>query len=307
VRTSRAVLTASAVLGAALVLVSCSGDGSVEPPEAGASRTPAASPSSSVSPSRTATPSRTAALPSITASVPSPTRSARPTEPAASATPVPSASEPAPAPSQPPPQEPEPSSPRPEPSRTEPGSQSPEQSPSAESGSTPQATDAEALPGGAAADDDAPAGESDASSVWWWLLAALALALAVGVPLLRRTRRRHDWADGLSAAESEVGWMARELMPGLADSGSLEASAGAWAISLERVDALETALAELERTAYDDAGRLRARFLLDAVRRARSRVDDGLRGGDRQAFTTALFDVVADLEAAAGAAAPTSP
>jgi hypothetical protein len=101
--------------------------------------------------------------------------------------------------------------------------------------------------------------------------------------------------------------MARELMPGLADSGSLEASAGAWAISLERVDALETALAELEGTAYDDAGRLRARFLLDAVRRARSRVDDGLRGGDRQAFTTALFDVVADLEAAAGAAAPTSP
>jgi hypothetical protein len=131
--------------------------------------------------------------------------------------------------------------------------------------------------------------------------------VVVGVLLLRRARRRNDWARALSAAEAEVGWMAHELMPGLADRGSLEASSGAWAISLERVDALESALADLEATAYDDAGRLRARFLLDAVRRARGRVDDGLRGGDRQAFTTALFDVVADLEAAAGAAAPTTP
>jgi hypothetical protein len=101
--------------------------------------------------------------------------------------------------------------------------------------------------------------------------------------------------------------MAHELVPGLADAGSIEASAGAWAISSKRVDALESALADLEATAYDDAGRLRVRFLLDAVRRARSRVEDGLRGGDRQAFTTALFDVVADLEAAAGAAAPPAP
>jgi hypothetical protein len=123
--------------------------------------------------------------------------------------------------------------------------------------------------------------------------------------LYRRSRRRHAWAGDLAAAETEIGWLARELLPGLARSGSIEAASGAWAISRNRVHALEASLAEVQASAHDDVGGLRARFLLDAVRRTGTRVDTGLRGKDAQAFATMLLDTVSELETATGAASTT--
>jgi hypothetical protein len=151
--------------------------------------------------------------------------------------------------------------------------------------------------------DDPPSSEAETVAGWWWLLAAFVVAVAAGAMLYRRSRRRHAWAGDLGAAEAEVGWLARDLLPGLARSGSIEAASGAWAISRDRVNALEASLTELQTSAYDDVGELRARFLLDAVRRTGTRVDTGLRGGDDRAFATTLLEAVAELETATGAAA----
>jgi hypothetical protein len=152
-------------------------------------------------------------------------------------------------------------------------------------------------------DDD---GVDDGVARPWWLLAAVVVAVAAGALLYRRARHRQAWARDLTAAEAEVGWLARELLPGLAGSRSIEAAAGAWAISRDRVIALDSSLTRLETAAYDDIGELRARFLLDAVRRTVARVDAGVRGGDDQAFVATLLDAVADLESATGAASAKS-
>ena len=53
------------------------------------------------------------------------------------------------------------------------------------------------------------------SWVWWLLLALLIAALAIGIPLLLRSRRRAAWLAQLSAAEAEAIWFARELIPEL--------------------------------------------------------------------------------------------
>ena len=64
--------------------------------------------------------------------------------------------------------------------------------------------------------DEPAEGDADEDSegvpAWvWWLLAALAVALAVGIPLLVRSRRSKAWrASDLAAAEQEVVW----LVPG---------------------------------------------------------------------------------------------
>jgi hypothetical protein len=153
--------------------------------------------------------------------------------------------------------------------------------------------------------EDAQSTDDDpATTWWWWLLAALAVALVAGVLVHRRRRHRHAWDARLVEAEAEVTWLSQELLPALARSGSLEAAGGAWSVSRDRVSALERLLDELETTSYDDVGRLRARVLLDAVRRADRRVDSLVRGGHEGELVTTLVDVVADLETAAGATAP---
>jgi hypothetical protein len=152
-------------------------------------------------------------------------------------------------------------------------------------------------------DGDTQPDDAEAGSPWWWVLAALVVVAAATVLIHRRTRRR-AWTSRLTAAEAEVAWLTHELLPGLADAGSIEASAGAWSISVERVRGLESSLSDLEGTAYGETGRLRARFLLDAVGRARTRVEQGLRGEGGGPFAATLLEVVADLESTMGAAAP---
>ena len=293
------------VVLAVLALLSCGEGGSGEQPEAGASRSVTATPTRTPTlPSVTATlPSVTAGLPSVTASLPSPTRSGQaPTGPAE-------------------PTEPEASSTRPAPSSSVPASEPPDRTPSAPGPtSEPEVTGASQPAGAAAAeiegaqagetqdsdtqDSDTQSGDAEAWSPWWWVLAALVVAAAA--VLVHRRSRRRTWSSRLSAAEAEIGWLTHELLPGLADAGSIEASSGAWAISVARVRGLESSLSDLEEAADDDAGRLRAHLLLDAVGRARTTVEQGLRGEGEDPFLATLLDVVADLESATGAASPAS-
>ena len=73
------------------------------------------------------------------------------------------------------------------------------------------------------------------------LLAAVIVAVAVAVPLLLRARRRRAWREDLEAAEDEVGWLARVLVPELQQAESLDQAAGGWTVGSSQVSALEDA------------------------------------------------------------------
>ena len=133
--------------------------------------------------------------------------------------------------------------------------------------STPSAT-AEASPTTPPEDADEETAE-DADGVpagVWWLLAALVAGLAIGVPLVLRSRRRQAWQSDFATSQAEATWLTRELLPELRRAGSREQVAGGWAVSSARVGALEDDLTALEATAPDDPDRARARALRDAVR-----------------------------------------
>ena len=72
----------------------------------------------------------------------------------------------------------------------------------------------------------AEAQTSGAPSWLWWLLGALAVGAIIAVPLLSR-RRRQAWEAELAAAEDEVIWLARDLVPQLRLASSPIRSAGA--------------------------------------------------------------------------------
>jgi hypothetical protein len=143
---------------------------------------------------------------------------------------------------------------------------------------------------------------AESPSWLWWLLGTIVVAVAVSVPLLLRARRRKLWHDHLAAAEREIAWLARSLVPVLRRAASPDEAVGAWTVEASRVSALEDRLTELAATARDDAGRSRALELRDAVRSA----DRQLNGvvGARQ-FNTLAYDVdtvAAELEVALAAA-----
>ena len=156
---------------------------------------------------------------------------------------------------------------------------------------TPSLTPSPPAPGSAA--------DTSAATGWlWWLLAAVIVAVAVAVPLLLRARRRRAWREDLAAAEDEVGWFARVLVPELQGAESLDQAAGGWTVGSSQVAALEDRLTALEATAPDDAGRTRARTLRDAVRTARSRLHGLLTAGQVDALQRDLDAVAAELERA---------
>ena len=136
----------------------------------------------------------------------------------------------------------------------------------------------------------------------WWLLAALALATVIAVPLLVSARRRRAWWAGLTAAENEVAWFARVLIPELQQAGSVERVAGGWAVGSSRVSAVEDRLTALEASAPDDAGRTWARTLRDAVQTAREHVQELTGSGAGDSQLRDLDAVAAELEAALRAA-----
>ena len=132
----------------------------------------------------------------------------------------------------------------------------------------------------------------------WWLLAALVAGLAIGVPLVLRSRRRKTWQSDFATAKAEAAWLTRELLPELRRAGSREQLAGGWAVSSARVGALEDDLTALDATAPDDPDRARARALRDAVRAARVRVEALVVPGSVESTSAVLDGVINDLELA---------
>jgi hypothetical protein len=141
-----------------------------------------------------------------------------------------------------------------------------------------------------------------APSWLWWLLGALAVAAAVAVPLLLR-RRRQAWEAELAAAEDEVIWLARDLVPQLRIASSADQVRGGWAVSADRVATAEDRLTALEATARREQDRTRARALRDVVRASRDRIQ-GVAIGAVADPSVELGRVAADLEAALAAVSP---
>jgi hypothetical protein len=145
-------------------------------------------------------------------------------------------------------------------------------------------------------------GESDDESVpaWvWWLLAGVLVAAGVLTwVLVARGRKRRAWQEQLGAAEADVAWLARELLPQLRDSGSLDRVAGGWQVALPRVAAAEDQLTVLESSAPDEVGGARARAMRDAVRQARARIEQVTSHPLQGPWVLQLDESIAQLEAA---------
>jgi hypothetical protein len=108
----------------------------------------------------------------------------------------------------------------------------------------------------------------------------------------------------LAAAEEEVAWFARVLIPELRQAGSADQVAGGWAVGSSRVSTVEDRMTALEASAPDDAGRTRARTLRDAVRASRARMQELVGSRDTGTLPGDLEAVAAELEASLGVANP---
>ena len=179
------------------------------------------------------------------------------------------------------------------------GQQSPE--PEADAGGQ-QSPEPEAAP------QEATPDEAAGTPAWvWWLLAAIVLAAAVGtIAAVVHARRKHRWREELAATEGDVGWFARELLPDLRRSTSLDQVVGGWHVGSARVEAAEDRLTALEDSAPTDEDRTRARTLRDAVRLARQRLDSLALVAPHDSWAADLDAMVADLEVALGPPAPPS-
>jgi len=102
----------------------------------------------------------------------------------------------------------------------------------------------------------------------------------------------------LVAAEREIAWLARSLIPELRRVASPDQAAGAWIVESSRVSALEDRLTGLEATARDDTGRARARNLRDAVRTASSQLNILINDGQFDTLPRDLDAVAGELETA---------
>jgi hypothetical protein len=139
-------------------------------------------------------------------------------------------------------------------------------------------------------------GTSD-SKDWWWLviLVVLVVGVLVSVLLVRRSRRRRAWEARLTAAEAEVGWFARDLIPQLRSSASPAGVSGGWAVASSRVTALDDQLTQLVSTAPGEGDRSRASALRGAVREARDRVVAVVSAGESSQWSLDLDDAQAPL------------
>ena len=80
-------------------------------------------------------------------------------------------------------------------------------------------------------------------------------------------------ADSRTDQTAEVEWFARELIPQLRRSGSIDRAAGGWQVALPRVAAAEDQLTALESSAPDQQDAASARQLREAVRSARAKME----------------------------------
>ncbi|HEY0815187.1 MAG TPA: hypothetical protein VGE11_18105 [Pseudonocardia sp.] len=141
-----------------------------------------------------------------------------------------------------------------------------------------------------------PTAPADSTSWLWLFIPVILVAVAVVIPLLLRARRRRTWQENLAAAEGEIAWMARLLIPQLRRAESPEQAAGGWSVGSSRVAALEDRLTRLEDTARDDASRSRARTLRDGVRTADSRLRLLITAEQFDTLPWDLDTVAAELE-----------
>ena len=256
-------------------------------------------------PAPTTSPTRTASTPTRSpdrTQAPSPTPTPTPTEsPSASRTPGPTRTA-----------APEPTSAAPSPTaatstRTVTVEPTPTPTPTTAAPSpTEAASSAEAAPESSTTASDEASGDSGIPPWLWWLLAALAISAAVLIPLLLARSRRADWQQRLAAARAEVGWLARDLLPQLRATGSLEGVSGGWQIALPRVAAAEDELTVLESSAKSEEDAVSARVLRDAVRASQERIGALLAGGAEASWALDLDDVVVTLESALAARTPTA-
>jgi hypothetical protein len=160
---------------------------------------------------------------------------------------------------------------------------------------TPSAS--ESAPGEDEASDEVDSEDDSVPSWLWWLLAAVVVGVGVLTWfLVARSRRRRAWQEQLTAAEAEVAWLARELLPHLRGTGSVEQVAGGWGVALPRVAAAEDQLTVLESTAPDEPARAKAADLRDAVREARARVEAATRRGAQEMWALDLDEAIGRLE-----------
>ena len=98
-------------------------------------------------------------------------------------------------------------------------------------------------------------------------------------------------------------WFARELIPQLRGSGSIDRVAGGWQVAVPRVAAAEDQLTVLESSTRSQEDAASARQLRDAVRSAREKMESLSGPGSHEEWALDLDDVEALLVAVLG---PTS-
>jgi hypothetical protein len=137
-------------------------------------------------------------------------------------------------------------------------------------------------------------------------MGAVLLAVAVGVPLVVRSRRRRKWRAELAAAEREVAWFARRLLPDLRSARTAEAIRGGWSVSEQRVAETEDRLTALIDSSPDADDRARTVTLRNRIRDARARIRAVILSGTPDA-SAELDAVVVELETALAPRAPNAP
>jgi hypothetical protein len=164
----------------------------------------------------------------------------------------------------------------------------------------PVPTETSSTTSAAPAETEGAAEEEAVSPLAWVALGVLVVSVATGAWLLVRARRRRSWLTRLQGTRVDVAWFARELLPQLRASGSLDRVAGGWQVALPRVAAAEDQLTVLESSAPTRDDAVRARQLRDAVRSARAKMETLSGPGRHDEWALDLDDVTALLVLALG-------
>ena len=160
----------------------------------------------------------------------------------------------------------------------------------------PEPTSAGASPSTDPAEEGGGEGsaEESASTAAWVALVLLVVLALLATWMVLRARRRGGWHTRLEAAEAEVAWFARDLVPQLRTAASADQAAGGWQVARPRIASAEDQLTVLESAAPGDRETERARLLRDAVRSARQKLDQMAGPGVRDPWALEL-DAVSDL------------